>query len=157
MIHYTLCPFADLSTHQLYEIMALRQDIFVVEQNCPYLDADGKDLSAWHLQGRSETGELVSYARILPAGSVCSRGGGDETFPSIGRVVVARRWRRKGLGKELMRRAMAECSRLFGPATVEISAQKYLQRFYTELGFSPTGKEYLEDGIPHLQMRWKAE
>ncbi len=153
-MYFTHTPFSKLSVHALYEIMACRQEVFVVEQNCPYLDADGKDLYAWHLQGRNREGKLVAYARLLPQGQVCPRGGGDETYPSIGRVLVMPEYRAQGLGKRLMREAISQCRSLFGPQVIEISAQKYLQGFYMELGFKPTGKEYLEDGIPHLQMRW---
>ncbi len=153
-MRFTSTPFSKLSLLDLYEIMSLRQEVFVVEQNCPYLDADGKDLYAWHLQGRDHTGKLIAYARLLPPGQTCPRGGGDQNYPSIGRVLVSINHRGQGLGKKLMQQAMGEAQNLFGPQTIEISAQKYLQRFYTNLGFQATGKEYLEDGIPHLQMRW---
>ena len=132
----------------LYEMLALRQAIFVVEQYCPYLDADGLDADAWHLLGYEDQ-VLVAYARLIPQGI---------TYPneaSLGRVLTLSSKRGTGLGKALMQKAISTCQNLFGEVPIRISAQQYLLDFYQELGFSRTGKAYLEDGIPHLEMMHK--
>ena len=145
-LHYSCLPFSALSPGELYEIMALRQEVFVVEQNCPYLDADGKDPLGWHLMGRDEQGRLAAYVRILPAGV------SYPEYPSIGRVVTAPFARRMGYGKELMETAIRQLYNLFGRQPIKIGAQTYLLKFYESLGFRSTGEEYLEDGIPHTKM-----
>lgn len=136
--------FEGLTTSTLYAIMALRQRVFVVEQTCAYLDADGLDAHCHHVQAWLN-GILVAYARILPPNL-------SEAGLSIGRVVTAPEVRGQGLGRQLMQTAMAAAHRLHGHQRIHISAQKYLAEFYTELGFKPNGSEYLEDGIPHLGM-----
>lgn len=146
MLFYSCHPFAQLTPVELYEIMALRQEVFIVEQNCPYLDADGRDLQAWHLCGRDAGGKLMAYARLLPAGV------SYEHYPSIGRVVSAPAIRGSGAGRELLLHSIGMCRHLFGPAPVKIGAQTYLLRFYESFGFRSTGEEYLEDGIPHTGM-----
>lgn len=138
--------FNDLSLEMLYEIMRLRQEVFVVEQDCPYLDADGRDHDSYHLMGFSPAGELVAYVRLLPKGLTY------EDYPSIGRVVVSSKIRGTGAGKVLMEEALREAYLLFGDTTIKISAQCYLIHFYENLGFKITGKEYLEDNIPHIGM-----
>jgi ElaA protein len=139
-------PFNQLSLAELYEIMALRQEVFIVEQNCPYLDADGKDAHCWHLMGRDSTGKLIAYTRLLPAGV------SYPDYPSIGRVVTSPSARATGAGRELMRRSIDLCWGLFGRRPIKIGAQSYLVRFYSSLGFTSTGEEYMEDGIPHTKM-----
>lgn len=146
MLRFSCLPFDQLTPLELYAIMALRQEVFVVEQNCPYLDADGKDIQAWHLMGRDVENNLVAYTRLLPEG--VSYGG----FVSIGRVVSSPAARGAGAGREVMRRSIDMCRHLFGPAPIKIGAQTYLLRFYESLGFRSTGEEYLEDGIPHTKM-----
>ena len=146
MIKYTCVPFNKLTVNELYEIMALRQKVFVVEQNCPYLDADGKDLHAMHLMGRDTEGELVVYTRLLPIGISYS------DFASIGRVVSSAKVRGTGAGKELMQKSIEQMHKLFPNEPVKIGAQTYLLAFYTSLGFVSTGEEYLEDDIPHTVM-----
>ena len=146
MLQFSCLPFHQLSPHELYEIMALRQTVFVVEQNCPYLDADGKDLDAWHLLARDASGALVAYTRLLPAGV------SYPEYPSIGRVVSAPSARGTGAGREVMRQSIGMCRHLFGPSPIKIGAQSYLLQFYSGLGFASTGEEYLEDGIPHTKM-----
>ena len=138
-------PFAELTVDELYEILTLRQRVFVVEQTCPYLDCDGKDHQALHLLGRDDEGHLVAYARLLPPGASF-----DEL--SIGRVVTAPEVRRTGAGRELMREAIARTRAAFGPGPLRIGAQRYLERFYGELGFRVAGAPYDEDGIPHIEM-----
>ncbi|MCS6928053.1 MAG: GNAT family N-acetyltransferase [Saprospiraceae bacterium] len=138
--------FEALTIYELYDIMALRQEVFVVEQNCAYLDADGKDLQAWHVMGRDEQGRLVAYTRLLPVGVVY------EGYASIGRVVSAPFARRTGAGRSIMEHSIALCRQLFGSVPLKISAQTYLLKFYESFGFRSTGEAYLEDGIPHTTM-----
>ena len=138
-------PLHALSPAELYAMLALRQAVFVVEQDCAYLDADGKDLGAFHLLGR-RAGELVACARVLPPGL-----GGAEA--AIGRVVVAPHARGTGLGRALMVEALDRTRVELGPGPVFVSAQAHLQAFYASLGFAVCGEGYLEDGIPHLPMR----
>ena len=146
MIHYACLPFQDLTATELYEILALRQAVFVVEQNCPYLDADGVDLKSWHLSGRNIQGKLVVYTRLMDKGVVYTE------HCSIGRVLSASTVRGTGAGRDLMRRSIALCRYLFNDAPIRIGAQTYLTRFYESFGFRSTGEEYLEDGIPHTKM-----
>ena len=146
---FTCKPFADLSVFELYDIMALRQEVFVVEQNCPYLDADGKDLASHHLQCRNAQGKLVAYTRLLPIGV------SYPTYASIGRVVSSPSLRGTGIGKMLVAESLAKMKQLFGDAPIKIGAQSYLLQFYENQGFVSTGEAYLEDGIPHTKMMWK--
>ncbi len=150
MLNFSCLPFHQLSPFELYEIMALRQEVFIVEQNCPYLDADGKDLASWHLTGRDTSGKLICYTRLLPEGVAY------DDYVSIGRVVSAPSARGTGAGKILMQRSIEMCAHLFGNRPVKIGAQSYLVKFYEGFGFRSTGEEYLEDGIPHTKMilRW---
>lgn len=145
-LHFTCLPFNDLTPAELYEIMALRQEVFVVEQNCPYLDADGKDPQSWHLMCRNNEGKLVAYTRLLPKGLAY------PDYPSIGRVVNSTAVRGTGIGRLLMHKSIALCIHLFGNESIKIGAQRYLLQFYESLGFQSTGEEYLEDGIPHVKM-----
>ena len=140
-------PFAELTPHELYAIMHLRSEVFVVEQNCVYLDADGKDLSSWHLMGWDGT-QLVAYCRLLPAGLAF-------TEVSIGRVVVDESYRGTGLGHEIMKQSMLFIKEQYGDVDVRLSAQKHLENYYGRHDFRSTGKEYLEDGIPHVEMLYK--
>ncbi|TNE47272.1 MAG: GNAT family N-acetyltransferase [Bacteroidetes bacterium] len=146
MLHYACLPFYDLTLDELYAIMALRQEVFVVEQTCPFLDADGLDQPAWHLLGRDAAGRLAAYTRLLP------RGTSYPEYTSIGRVVSAPFARNTGAGRAIMQTSITMCRHLFGPTDIKIGAQTYLLRFYESLGFVSTGEEYLEDGIPHTKM-----
>ena len=146
MLTFTCLPFGQLTPFELYEIMAIRQEVFVVEQNCPYLDADGKDLESWHLLGRNATRKLVCYTRLLPEGLAY------DGYVSIGRVVSSPSARGTGAGRILMQRSIEMCRHLFGNKPIKIGAQSYLVKFYESLGFQSTGEEYLEDGIPHTKM-----
>lgn len=143
-INWELVFFDRLTPARLYDLMRLRSEVFVVEQNCVYLDADDKDQQSWHLMGWQGE-KLAAYCRLLPPGL---------SYPSasIGRVVSAPEFRRTGAGRELMRRAIAEVENLFGTRQITIGAQLYLKRFYESLGFRQSGAEYLEDGIPHIPM-----
>ena len=145
-LRYDCKPFSALTLEELYTLLALRQEVFIVEQNCPYLDADGKDAQSWHLLGWDADGRLAAYARIIPPGVSYPQ------YPSIGRVVTAPFARGKGYGKEMMEQSLEALYRLFGRCPVKLSAQTYLLRFYESLGFQSTGEEYLEDDIPHTAM-----
>lgn len=145
-INWTYKAFHELSVLELYSIIKLRLEVFVVEQNCPYQDADDKDLKAFHLMGYSNSGILICYCRILPQGI-------SYQEVSIGRVVSSSLVRGSGAGKLLMEEALRMIEKQFGDqASVRISAQSYLIKFYELFGFQNTGKEYLEDNIPHTEM-----
>lgn len=146
MLTFRCKTFNELNVLQLYAIMALRQEVFVVEQNCPYLDADGKDLAAHHLVGYDDEGNTVAYARLLP------KGVSYEHHVSLGRIVTKPSQRRKGWGKELMENALNWAENLYPNKSIKISAQTYLRKFYEDFGFIVSGEEYLEDDIPHLPM-----
>lgn len=148
-LKYTNYSYQELSKDYLYEIMQLRQEVFVVEQNCPYLDADGKDNLAHHLIGQNESGTILAYTRILP------RGSSYENYCSIGRVLTSMKIRKQGEGYTLMEKSIALCKQLFPNQPIKISAQSHLDKFYQNLGFVPTGEEYLEDDIPHQAMIYK--
>lgn len=143
---FLLKSFKELSLHQLFEIYKLRSEVFVVEQNCAYQDVDDKDLKAHHLLMFQDE-QLVGYCRILPPNV-------SYKEPAIGRVVTNKAFRRNGFGKLLMQQALKEAEALFPNQDIVISAQLYLLKFYTELGFAKEGEEYLEDNIPHIQMRF---
>jgi ElaA protein len=146
---FTCSAFHELSATRLYEIMQIRQIVFCVEQNCAYLDADGKDLAAWHLECRNAEGVLVAYTRLLP------KGVSYPNYASIGRVVNAPSVRGKGVGKHLIQESLTQMQRLFPNEPIKIGAQSYLLGFYGSLGFVSTSEEYLEDGIPHTSMVYK--
>jgi ElaA protein len=139
--------FGALDRAQLYGLMRLRQEVFVVEQNCPYLDADGLDPFAVHVYAVDNTGagKLMACARWFAPGVRA-----DEAV--IGRVATAREVRGMGLGRELMRRAIESVEQRHPRACIRIGAQSYLERFYGSFGFVRDGADYLEDGIPHLPM-----
>jgi ElaA protein len=143
---WTSKKFNDLSLTELYELLRLRSEVFVVEQTCAFQDIDGQDDVAYHLMGHTPEGKLAAYARLFDAG-ICY----EEV--SIGRVIVAQEYRRYGLGQELMRQAIAHCETYFAPQPIKIGAQQYLENFYGEFGFVQCGEMYLEDGIPHIPMR----
>jgi ElaA protein len=138
--------FNTLTINELYDILALRQEVFTVEQNCPYQDADGRDLESWHLMGRDTEGVLVAYTRLVPEGI------SFDNYVSIGRVVTSPKERGKGFGKILMEESISRIKALFPNMPVKIGAQTYLLRFYSDLGFESTGQEYIEDNIPHTYM-----
>ncbi len=143
-------PFEQLTATQLYHIMGLRQEVFVVEQTCAYLDADGKDQESHHIWAEAETTQgggqrVLAYARIVKPGVIY-----DEV--SIGRVITAASARRTGLGKELMRQCIAFIVDLYGEVPIRISAQCYLEDFYKSFGFEIITEPYLEDDIPHVGM-----
>ena len=136
--------FTELTAGELYAIVALRQRVFVVEQACAYLDADGCDPACHHLWAERD-GQLLAYLRIVPVGLKFAE-------VSIGRVITAPAARGTGLGRELMRRGLQWVSARLGAVPVRIGAQARLERFYRELGFVRASDDYDEDGIPHLEM-----
>lgn len=141
---HTLKSFQELSNEELYAILRLRAEVFVVEQNCPYLDMDNKDQKCHHLMVYDED-RLAAYCRILPAGVSY-----DEI--SIGRVISAPSHRGTGVGKVVMQLGIRYCEELFGAGPIRIGAQVYAKPFYEALGFVAEGEEYLEDDIPHVEM-----
>lgn len=143
-VNYSILRFDELTIHQLYELMAFRQEVFVVEQNCPYQDADFKDQESIHVLGRIQN-DLVAYTRLVPKGI------SYENYHAIGRVITAQSARGKGIGEELMIKSIEAIKSFLGDQ-VKISAQVYAIPFYEKVGFYVTGKPYLEDGIPHTAM-----
>jgi ElaA protein len=142
--------FEELTLNELYEIGRLRQEVFIVEQNCPYVDFDGRDPFCYHLMCFDENNRLIAYSRIVPKGI------SYENYISIGRVITSGTVRNSGIGRLLMLESIEACERLFGKVDIKISAQTYLLNFYSSLAFVSTGKEYLEDDIPHTEMIRKA-
>lgn len=136
--------FKDLKAQELWAILRLRQEVFVLEQECLYPDIDDTDLHAQHL-GFWVDGKLHAYARLLAPGISYEQS-------SIGRVVVAKSARSSKLGKELMLRAIGETESQYPSHAIKIGAQKYLENFYNELGFATISDIYIEDGIPHIHM-----
>ncbi|WP_092458076.1 GNAT family N-acetyltransferase [Thermoflavifilum thermophilum] len=147
-IQFICRDFTALSPTQLYAIWQLRNRVFIVEQQCAYLDADDKDQQAYHLMGFSiSSHQLLIYTRLLPPGV-----GFQEM--AIGRVVVHPDYRNMGLGKLLMQKSIEAIQVLYGPGPIRLGAQLYLQKFYESFGFQVCSDVYLEDGIPHVEMIW---
>lgn len=146
-LKFKIKRFDALSVSELYQILQLRSEVFVVEQNCVYQDIDGKDSKALHLFGESD-GKIVAYARLFDKGDYF-----DKT--SIGRVVVSPNARDKKYGHDLIREAINAISENFGTAEITISAQLYLKKFYESHGFTAIGETYQEDDIPHIKMKRK--
>ena len=137
--------FDDLTPAELYDIIQLRNDVFVVEQNCVFQDADGVDKKCYHLSGYiGDT--LVACTRLIAPGITYE-------YASIGRVANARTYRGRGIGQELMRQSIKWCQQLFGDVPIKIGAQLYLKKFYEQFGFNVIGEVYLEDNIPHIHMK----
>ncbi|WP_342380663.1 GNAT family N-acetyltransferase [Myxococcus stipitatus] len=153
MLSWQWKAFPELTLDELYALLALRQEVFVVEQRSLYLDADGLDARSLHLLGLEDAGSgpfLAAYLRILPPGVKHP----DEA--SLGRVVTSPRARGRGLGRELTERGLARLEALYPRADIRISAQEYLISFYESLGFVTQGGVYDEDGIPHIEMLRRA-
>lgn len=145
MIQWQCKFFSELTNEELYKIIQLRLDVFVVEQNCSYQDCDGKDLESFHFTGW-DGNNLVAYTRLLPKGI---------SYPdaaSIGRVIIARSARGQNLGKQLMTRSIDQIYILFGNVPLKISAQLYLKSFYESFSFVEKGDSYIEDSIEHIAM-----
>jgi ElaA protein len=143
-ITWNLKKFDELSPHELYAILQLRNEVFAVEQNCVYADMDNKDQPSWHLMG-FQNEKLIAYTRIIPPGIVYPE-------PSVGRVVTSPAARKTGVGKILMNKSVEVTYKLYGKTPIKISAQHYLLKFYTDLGFIQTSDIYPEDGIEHIEM-----
>ncbi|GIU53898.1 GNAT family N-acetyltransferase [Shewanella sp. KT0246] len=146
-MQWKLLSFNEFSLDELYEVLKLRVDVFVVEQNCPYPELDNKDRlpGAKHLLGLNPQGELIAYTRILPAG---------VSYPeaSIGRVIIAESGRGKGIAHALMQRSIDVVKDLWPQENIQIGAQQHLNQFYQQQGFINNSEMYLEDGIPHIDM-----
>lgn len=137
--------FEELDLHSLYNILKLRNEIFIVEQNCPYQDIDHKDQLAIHVFAEV-AGEIIAYLRIIPA-----------VVPAIGRLIVRQDFRDKGYGRKLMVTAIEEIKSEFNKNEIKLQAQFYLLEFYESLGFRQISEIYLEDNIPHVDMHYSAE
>ncbi len=148
-LNWTYKHFTALNTQELYTILSLRSEVFVVEQNCVYLDTDKKDLDAWHLCGWLDD-VLVAYVRILAPGI-------SYEEASIGRVLTNPAFRKNGYGIELMKVAIEKTLHQLGVQKIKIGAQLYLLNFYSNLGFIQTSEVYMEDGIPHIEMLLEKE
>ena len=147
MITWKSVPFSQLTNHELYQLLKLRVDVFVVEQTCPYPELDDNDTleGVYHLLGYQEQ-QLVACARLLPQG---------VTYPSvsIGRVATKKSARGNGLGHQLLKQSLLECAKHWPNKRVEIGAQQHLIVFYQQHGFVQTSEMYLEDDIPHIDMK----
>lgn len=146
MLHFECIPFYSLTLDQLYRIIQLRQEIFVVEQDCPYLDADDKDQMSYHVMGIDADNTLQAYTRLVPP-DISYTG-----YTSIGRVITSAAIRGKKQGVPLMQFSIDQCEKIWPNIPIKISAQTYITKFYNSLGFEQTGDEYLEDDIPHIAM-----
>ncbi|SKB93793.1 GNAT family N-acetyltransferase [Dyadobacter psychrophilus] len=136
--------FGELTTHELYDILQLRNDVFVVEQKCCFLDLDGKDQKSHHLSGYRD-GKLMAFSRIVPPGV-------SYEFASIGRIAVSGQGRGMGYGIELLNESIKKVEELYGKSIIRIGAQLYLKKFYGSFGFLQSSDIYLEDDIQHIEM-----
>ena len=144
MISWVCKKFDELTSPELYAILQLRNEVFVVEQNCVFQDADNKDQQSFHFMGWMND-KLIAYTRLVPAGIIYDTA-------SIGRVVTSSSLRRTGIGNELMERSIEKTKELFGEKSIKLGAQLYLKNFYESLGFTQSSDIYLEDGIEHIEM-----
>ena len=148
-IQWILKKFDELSPYELYALLQLRNEVFVVEQNCIFQDADEKDQLSFHLLGYCNN-KLIAYTRIVPPGITYEQA-------SIGRVVTSPSVRGNGMGRQLMQQSIAALYNLFGRQTIKIGAQFYLKKFYESLGFQQASNIYFEDGIEHIYMLKKTD
>lgn len=138
--------FRDLNTIELYQILQLRNEVFIVEQNCPFQDLDDKDFKCYHLMGFDTVSQkIMAYTRIVPAGV-------SYEEASIGRVVSSPLARGAGIGKQLMKKSIELLEELYGGVSIRIGAQLYLKKYYESFGFQQDSEIYLEDGIEHILM-----
>ncbi len=144
LIDFKVKKFNEITTSELYEILQLRSEVFVVEQDCVYQDLDGKDQKALHVIGEKE-GEIIAYTRLFNSGQYFDT-------PSIGRVVVKDTQRKYGYGHDLIKASIQAIVDNYKERKITISAQTYLKKFYESHEFVKVGEEYLEDGIPHIRM-----
>lgn len=145
---WTCKLYDELTKQEFHQILKVREEVFIIEQNCVYQDIDLKDVPSFHLCVYDQN-ELIAYSRILPLGI------SYDNYISIGRVLSILSYRKTGIGKFLMQKTLQSCKELFPNAPIKISAQKYLIAFYESFGFLFTGKEYLEDNIPHVEMIYR--
>lgn len=143
-MNFIVKKFQELTTSELYELLQLRSEVFVVEQDCVYQDIDGKDQKALHVIGVKE-GKIIAYTRLFNSGEYFDT-------PSIGRVVIKETERKYGYGHNLIKASIKAIVDNYNETTITISAQTYLQKFYESHGFKQVGEGYLEDGIPHIRM-----
>jgi len=146
-MEWKLKKFNELNCEELYNILKLRTEVFIVEQKCPYQDADRKDQKSLHLY-LEDNGEVVAYSRILPKGVSYDKA-------SIGRIIVKKEYRGKGLSREMILKAINYIEEILKETEIKIQAQAYLFDFYGSLGFKGISEEYLEDNIPHIDMLYK--
>ena len=144
MLNIETKTFKDLTTKELYNLLQLRSEVFVVEQDCVYQDLDGKDEKALHIIGEKDN-KIVAYTRVFKPGDYF-------TEASIGRVVVSKEERQHKYGYDIMEASIKAVKDYFDETKIKLSAQTYLKQFYNNLGFKEKGEEYLEDGIPHVAM-----
>ena len=144
MLNIEAKTFKDLTTIELYNLLQLRSEVFVVEQDCVYQDLDGKDEKALHIIGKKDN-KIVAYTRVFKPGDYF-------TEASIGRVVVSKEERQHKYGYDIMEASIKAVKDYFNETKIKLSAQTYLKQFYNNLGFKEKGEEYLEDGIPHVAM-----
>lgn len=143
-VKHVIKSFQELNSMELYQILKLRNQVFIVEQNCVYQDIDNKDLESYHLMC-IVNGDIAGYTRLIPPGV-------SYDDASIGRIVIGLSYRRLGLGRALVRKSIDGCGKFFTKSPIRISAQSYLCEFYTSLGFKKEGDLYEEDGILHIEM-----
>lgn len=143
-MHIYVKTFSELTTQELYAILQLRSEVFVVEQDCVYQDIDGKDVKSWHIIGEKD-GKIIAYTRVFKAGDYFENA-------SIGRVVVKETERAFGYGHDILKASIEFITTTFHEHVIKISAQLYLKKFYGQHGFQQVGEGYLEDGIPHIGM-----
>lgn len=148
-IQWAAKRFHELSVRELHDLLRLRTDVFVVEQACAYAEIDGRDPEAIHILGRTNEGEFIACARILPPD--------DHGLPHVGRVVVHADQRGHGIAGDLMLFALEELQRAYGSRRSEVAAQAHLEKFYARFGYVRTGPDYPWDGIPHVDMRRDAD
>lgn len=146
-MNWIIKSFSELTTDELYEILKLRNAVFIVEQNCPYLDVDGKDKDSYHLFLK-DNNEIISYLRILKKGI-------SYKEASIGRVLVKNDYRRKNISRHMILKSISFIENTLNEKEIKIQAESYLENFYTSLGFQKISDSYLLDNIPHMDMLYK--
>lgn len=146
---WKLKKFDELTNNELYNILKERTLVFVVEQNCPYLEVDGKDPFSYHLY-KEDNGLIIAYLRILPAGV-------SYQESSIGRVFIKKEYRGQGIAQELVKKGIDFIQNELEETTIKIQAQDYLRKFYSSFGFQAISETYLEDNIPHIDMLLKVK
>ena len=144
-MRWILKKFQDLTVDEFHDILLLRINVFIVEQNCPYPELDDKDKIAFHLFGINKENKMIAYTRIFKPGDYYKEA-------AFGRVVVHQDYRNQKMGFQLVEQTIIEIHKLFGNTNIKIGAQTYLNNFYQSFGFHQVGDDYIEDGIPHIHM-----